>query len=395
MHINVGPSDTEPRLRSFGEYAPQRLLHACEQAGEEPPVPVPQVPAKYACWAELHDTDAESEEAEEDTSPPLCLWPDTDDETPSVSPRAGLPPYFVPHMAYMELRSERDGEVFGTTLATVMAAVKPQAAQDSEGSTAPAEATTASAEASPANAQPCGLGSGSPAATGAPSADSKLAGGRPCGRRRNTVPLPIGASSSWRGNWRNNVSVIMQARATKELPVVLGSSLNRPEMPYPAATKIRGQTEPATPATPIMPAAGLKAPGAVLAPTASPDIDASQGHTTLMIRNLPRAVTNQRLVEELRCSDWGGQFDFCYLPCDFRSTEGKGFAFVNLVSPAAANALTKAWHLTWRFGTGLSEPPLNISIAAIQGKEANVQRWKELHRREVRNPQLRPFIADL
>jgi hypothetical protein len=117
-----------------------------------------------------------------------------------------------------------------------------------------------------------------------------------------------------------------------------------------------------------------------------------QGVTTLMLRNLPHNVTQRRLVEELASSGFAGLYDFCYMPSTFGTGVGKGYAFVNLTSAAALSAFVLTWHGSRRFGVGASEQALNVSAAALQGREQNARKWDAPRMRRVRNPALRPLV---
>merc|ERR1712224_1122394 len=54
-----------------------------------------------------------------------------------------------------------------------------------------------------------------------------------------------------------------------------------------------------------------------------------------------------------------------------------------------------AWHQSRKFGIAPTQPALNLSAAAVQGKEANIAKWQAPRMRRIRNPNLRPFIADI
>jgi len=118
-----------------------------------------------------------------------------------------------------------------------------------------------------------------------------------------------------------------------------------------------------------------------------------EGTTTLMIRNLPARLTTQALVEELCRSGFAGKFDFCYVPCNFNTGEGRGFGFVNLMTPALAAGLHAKWRGLREFAGEALTTAMNISVAEVQGKAANVAALAGPNRRRIRNPVLRPFIA--
>eukprot|EP00747_Dinoflagellata_sp_TGD_P150534 gnl/TRDRNA2_/TRDRNA2_177124_c0_seq1.p1 gnl/TRDRNA2_/TRDRNA2_177124_c0~~gnl/TRDRNA2_/TRDRNA2_177124_c0_seq1.p1 ORF type:complete len:430 (-),score=66.64 gnl/TRDRNA2_/TRDRNA2_177124_c0_seq1:207-1496(-) len=121
--------------------------------------------------------------------------------------------------------------------------------------------------------------------------------------------------------------------------------------------------------------------------------NSQQRITTLMIRNLPLFATQQDLIHELDTMGFAGLYDFCYAPSSFLTGQGKGFAFVNLTSEDSASEFLHTWHGSRRFGIKESDPPLNISIATLQGFEGNVAKWSAPRMRRVRNPNFRPFVA--
>jgi len=122
--------------------------------------------------------------------------------------------------------------------------------------------------------------------------------------------------------------------------------------------------------------------------------DVAEVVTTLMIRNLPRDISQCQLLDEVNASGFAGVYDFCYMPCNFKLGTGQGFAFINLISPDFAKAFKRDWHRSFRFDINPNGPGLNVSFAALQGKEANVAKWDASRLRRVRNPRLRPFVQD-
>lgn len=112
--------------------------------------------------------------------------------------------------------------------------------------------------------------------------------------------------------------------------------------------------------------------------------------TTLMIQPLPTEIRTRDILEELDTSGFKDLYDFCYVPCDFSSNTGLGFAFVNFVSQSAAAMLMAEWNKTCRFGENCT---LFIYPAEVQGYEANAQKWTEFRLKRIRNPSFRPFVA--
>lgn len=128
-------------------------------------------------------------------------------------------------------------------------------------------------------------------------------------------------------------------------------------------------------------------------PASGPGPQQMEGVTTLMLRNVPPAVTQTQFIEELDHSGFAGLYDFCYMPSSFGTGMGKGYAFVNFTSVAAATKFIETWHGSRRFGASSPANALNVSPAAVQGREQNVRKWDAPRMRRVRNPALRPFVT--
>lgn len=71
------------------------------------------------------------------------------------------------------------------------------------------------------------------------------------------------------------------------------------------------------------------------APPANCRFAPEEGCTTVMLRNLPNNYSRSMLMEMLDTEGFLGQYNFFYLPIDFKSGASLGYAFVNLVSQAA------------------------------------------------------------
>ncbi|CAK0833872.1 unnamed protein product, partial [Prorocentrum cordatum] len=79
------------------------------------------------------------------------------------------------------------------------------------------------------------------------------------------------------------------------------------------------------------------------APAAARQDGLPAGVTSLMLRNLPRALTQRQLLDEVHSSGFAGKCDFCYVPRDFTSGQNRGQAFVNFSSPEVATEFRRAW----------------------------------------------------
>lgn len=124
-----------------------------------------------------------------------------------------------------------------------------------------------------------------------------------------------------------------------------------------------------------------------------PEHSSNGTSTTIMIRNLPQSLTQQRLIEELDLSGYRGEYDFCYMPRSFTKPISKGFAFVNFEKPQRARDFIKHWKGSRRFCAAEYEQAVNLSFACIQGLEANLAKWNVARMHRVRNPNLRPFVG--
>lgn len=58
--------------------------------------------------------------------------------------------------------------------------------------------------------------------------------------------------------------------------------------------------------------------------------------TTVMLRNLPNQYTREMLLDLLDNQGFLAEYDFIYLPIDFGSKSGFGYAFINLINEAVA-----------------------------------------------------------
>lgn len=109
---------------------------------------------------------------------------------------------------------------------------------------------------------------------------------------------------------------------------------------------------------------------------ASPPADAA-GKTTVMLRNLPNNYTRELLLDLLQREGFGGTFDFVYLPIDFKSQAGLGYAFVNFTTPADA---TRCWPVFEGF-TNWSMPSSKVCSVTwgnpLQGLSAHVERYRD------------------
>merc|ERR1719261_987910 len=98
--------------------------------------------------------------------------------------------------------------------------------------------------------------------------------------------------------------------------------------------------------------------------------------TTVILRNLPNNYTRGMLLDLLDDEGFAQKYDFIYIPVDFSTQAGLGYAFVNLVSPNDALAFWahfegfRQWSLP-------SEKVCTLNWSSpIQGLTAHVERYK-------------------
>ncbi|KAJ9146347.1 hypothetical protein P3X46_028626 [Hevea brasiliensis] len=112
------------------------------------------------------------------------------------------------------------------------------------------------------------------------------------------------------------------------------------------------------------------------------------GKTSLMIRNIPNQlgrhdllrILDKHCLEEnrkakLQSDPLKSEYDFLYLPMDFRNRANYGYAFVNFTSVVAASRFCKSFH-KYKWEVSVNKKTCEISCAVIQGKEALKNQFK-------------------
>jgi hypothetical protein len=116
--------------------------------------------------------------------------------------------------------------------------------------------------------------------------------------------------------------------------------------------------------------------------------------STLMLRNLPRIISQDVLARVITRMGFADKIDFLYVPSEFGTKRALGLAFANFSCPAEAVKFTKAWSRQRPLVTGLKGDRLvRILPASIQGYDANVEKWAKTAKQRIRNPLHRPLVA--
>jgi len=111
--------------------------------------------------------------------------------------------------------------------------------------------------------------------------------------------------------------------------------------------------------------------------------------TTLMVRNIPTEYTEEMLMEEWTL-DMG--YDFLYLPRNNKGKANLGYAFVNFVSEAHAEAFRVRFQKN-RLAHFEAAKRLNISLAEVQGLDANVRQLKQKPAARMKARHCQPIIV--
>lgn len=103
---------------------------------------------------------------------------------------------------------------------------------------------------------------------------------------------------------------------------------------------------------------------------------ANEWRTTVMLRNMPNNYTRDMLLDLVNSMGFTGCYDFAYLPVDFKSQAGLGYAFINFVSTAEAQRCFECFEgfSEWRVP---SEKVCTVTWGSpYQGLEAHIERYQ-------------------
>uniref|UniRef100_A0A7S4QJD8 RRM domain-containing protein n=1 Tax=Alexandrium monilatum TaxID=311494 RepID=A0A7S4QJD8_9DINO len=101
-------------------------------------------------------------------------------------------------------------------------------------------------------------------------------------------------------------------------------------------------------------------------------------YTTVMLRNIPNKYTREMLVKQLSV-DFNGQFDFMYLPIDFKNKCNVGYGFINFRTVEACDRFVRDFHGVdvRKCLPGLnSKKVVEVTPARVQGLAENVRRLR-------------------
>lgn len=114
--------------------------------------------------------------------------------------------------------------------------------------------------------------------------------------------------------------------------------------------------------------------------------------TTIMIRNIPNRYSQRELINELKALGLGGTFDFLYVPLDLGTMFNVGYAFVNFTSSqGAAKCMETLQNHRFRRHRQAGKVAA-VSIAHIQGLDANLKHYEKSAVNTARLRQRRPVV---
>jgi len=113
--------------------------------------------------------------------------------------------------------------------------------------------------------------------------------------------------------------------------------------------------------------------------------------TTMMLRNIPNKYTQNTMMEEMDDLGFGGSYDFFYLPMDVHNRSNVGYAFINFLSPPDAQRFHDEFK-EHRFRKHQSRKISSVSVAYVQGLNANLRHFENRAVTHARNDLYRPVV---
>merc|ERR1712072_1036800 len=95
-----------------------------------------------------------------------------------------------------------------------------------------------------------------------------------------------------------------------------------------------------------------------------------------MMRNLPNNYTRDMLLELLKTEGYAGCFHFVYLPVDFQSNSGLGYAFIDLTSPDVAERFCEHFTGFDRWNCASDKVCQVTWSDTLQGLQAHIERYR-------------------
>mmetsp|Transcript_2328 Transcript_2328/g.4880 ORF Transcript_2328/g.4880 Transcript_2328/m.4880 type:complete len:336 (+) Transcript_2328:109-1116(+) len=119
------------------------------------------------------------------------------------------------------------------------------------------------------------------------------------------------------------------------------------------------------------------------------------GLTTLMFKNLPRSMSQKKLMQHLDESGLQDLYDFCYAPCCFKTGSSLRYAFINFKCASIASQVMGSWEQCRLPGMRVHHKGLEVVLAKKQGVLALVAHFGGGRAHRVSNPDFQPFIREM
>jgi len=126
--------------------------------------------------------------------------------------------------------------------------------------------------------------------------------------------------------------------------------------------------------------------------TKSSRILQSINYTTVMLRNIPNKYSQSVLLDAVDMKGFKGQYDFFYLPVDFRNGCNMGYAFINFVWHDFAETFISAFR-GFRLPALKSTKICDVSWARIQGLSDNIEHYRNNPINNL-DPFFRPLVFE-
>jgi len=113
--------------------------------------------------------------------------------------------------------------------------------------------------------------------------------------------------------------------------------------------------------------------------------------TTVMLRNIPNKYTQKMLMEHLDERGFKDQYDFLYLPIDFRNKCNVGYAFINFIENRSLEQFKNIFE-NYKLPGFNSQKVCQVTYARVQGLEANIEHYQNSPVADVTIPEYRPLV---
>jgi hypothetical protein len=106
-----------------------------------------------------------------------------------------------------------------------------------------------------------------------------------------------------------------------------------------------------------------------------PQQAADEGHTTVMMCRVPLSYSRDRLIDLMDSHGFAKKFDFVYLPTNFTTMLGVGYAFVNMTTHEQAKEFVRVFDgfTDW---DSIGSRACMVRWSKVQGLATNTQRFR-------------------